>query len=111
MLYRRRPEESGRDDDHGEHEDAPQGVRGAVGDADVGADGEVGEIGDPAERGDRDDARGPAAVAAGREPQRVVLEGLLGGGADIGWADIGWADIGWADVGRDGPGGGLRRGL
>ena len=72
--------EAGQHDDDGEDQDAPQRVRGAVGDADVGADGEVGEVGDAAERRDADDPRRPLAVAARREPQRVVLQGFLGGG-------------------------------
>ena len=72
--------EAGGEDDHREHADAPQRVDGAVRDADVGADGEVGEVGDATQRRDGDRPGAPPAVVAGREAERVVLEGLLGGG-------------------------------
>ena len=74
---------AGDHDDDREDQDAPQRVRRAVGDADVGADGEVGEVGDAAEGRDADHPRRPLSVAARREPQRVVLEGLLGGGHGV----------------------------
>ena len=69
-----------------EDEDAPQRVRGAVGDADVGADGEVSKVGDATEGRDADHPRRPLSVTARREAQRVVLEGLLGGrhGVEVG---------------------------
>jgi hypothetical protein len=79
-----RQREAGGEDDHREHEDAPEGVGGAVGDADVGADGEVGEIGDAAQGRDPDDARRPLPVAARGEAEGVVLQRLLRGGPDVG---------------------------
>ena len=72
--------EPGEEDDHREHRDPPQRVDRAVGDADVGADGEVGQVGDAPQRRDGDRPGAPPAVAAGREPEGVVLQGLLRGG-------------------------------
>ena len=70
--------EAGDEDDHRGDQDAPEGVRGAVRDADVGADREIGQVGDAAQRRGGDHAGAPPPVGARREPQGVVLQGLAG---------------------------------
>jgi hypothetical protein len=58
-----RQRNAGEEDHQRRHQDRIDGVAGAPGHTDAGADGKVGQIGDAAQRGDRDDARSPAAEA------------------------------------------------
>ena len=58
-----RQRNAGEEDHQRRHQDRIDGVAGAPGHTDAGADGKVGQIGDAAQRGDRDDARTPAAEA------------------------------------------------